>query len=59
MGYFEDGDLSALPNSDRDILRAARDRVMDIPAVALLNGLCPPAAYQASYFPAQKSLGLE
>lgn len=41
MGYFDDGDLSSLPNSDRAILRAARDRVMDIPDVPLLDGLCP------------------
>jgi Nucleotidyl transferase AbiEii toxin, Type IV TA system len=44
IGYFEDGDLSLLPNSDRDVLLTARDRVMDIPAIALLDGLCPPAA---------------
>jgi hypothetical protein len=44
IGYFEDGDLSLLPNSDRNVLLTARDRVMDIPVIALLDGLCPPAA---------------
>jgi hypothetical protein len=38
MGYFEDGDLPSLPKSDRDILRAARDRISEIPDVAITYG---------------------
>ena len=33
IGYFKDGDFPALPENDRNILRAARDRVSDIPEV--------------------------
>jgi hypothetical protein len=39
LGYFKDGDLPSLPEKDRDILRAARDRVAAIPNVRLLPGL--------------------
>jgi hypothetical protein len=35
MGYFKDGDLPLLAKSDRDILRAARDRVSNIPDVLI------------------------
>jgi nucleotidyltransferase AbiEii toxin of type IV toxin-antitoxin system len=35
MGYFKDGDLPALPKTDQDILRAARDRVSSIPDVLI------------------------
>jgi hypothetical protein len=35
MGYFSDGDLPSLPAGDQDLLRAARDRVSDIPDVSL------------------------
>lgn len=38
IGYFKDGDLPSLPKSDRDILRAARDHVSEIPEVALTYG---------------------
>ncbi len=38
IGYFKDGDLPSLPKSDQDILRAARDRVSEIPEVALTYG---------------------
>ena len=38
MGFFKDGDLSSLLNSDQDILRKARDRVSDIPEVAVTHG---------------------
>jgi hypothetical protein len=41
MGFFEDGDLPSLSKSDRVILRAARDRLADIPVVSLAVGLCP------------------
>ena len=35
MGFFKDGDLPTLPESDQNVLRAARDRVTDIPKVTL------------------------
>jgi hypothetical protein len=38
IGFFQDGDLPSLPKSDRDILRAARDSVMDIPEITLKQG---------------------
>lgn len=38
LGYFKDGDLAALPASDRALLCAARDRVVDIPDVTLTRG---------------------
>jgi hypothetical protein len=38
MGFFKDGDLPALPKSDQDILRTARDRVSEIPEVAITRG---------------------
>lgn len=38
IGFFNDGDLPSLPKRDQDILRAARDRVADIPDVALTYG---------------------
>jgi len=38
LGYFEDGDLPSLPQSDQDALRAARDRVSEIPDVTLIYG---------------------
>ena len=38
MGFFKDGDLPSLPKADQDILRAARDRVVDIPEVSLTYG---------------------
>jgi hypothetical protein len=39
IGFFKDGDLPSLPQADQDLLRAARDRVSDVPDVRLLNGL--------------------
>jgi hypothetical protein len=39
MGFFKDGDLPSLPKSDQDILRKARDRVSEIPEVAITHGL--------------------
>jgi hypothetical protein len=38
MGFFKDGDLSSLPNSDQEILRKARDRVSEIPDVLITHG---------------------
>src|ERR1700683_5574096 len=35
MGVFKDGDLPSLPKSDQDFLRSARDRVSEIPKVAV------------------------
>jgi hypothetical protein len=35
IGFFKDGDLPSLSKSDQDILRAARDRVAQIPNVAV------------------------
>lgn len=40
MGFFKDGDLPSLPESDREILRLARDRISEIPDVAIQSGLC-------------------
>jgi hypothetical protein len=39
IGFFKDGDLPSLPKVDQDQLRAARDRVSDVPDVHLSNGL--------------------
>jgi nucleotidyltransferase AbiEii toxin of type IV toxin-antitoxin system len=41
LGFFKDGDLPSLSKSDQDLLRAARDRVSDVPEVHLLKGLIP------------------
>jgi len=38
IGYFKDGDLPSLPETDQNILRAARDRVTEIPDVAITYG---------------------
>jgi len=38
MGYFKDGDLPSLPITDQNVLRAARDRVSEIPQVSLTYG---------------------
>ena len=38
MGFFKDGDLPSLPESDQDVLRQARDRVSEIPEVQILHG---------------------
>jgi hypothetical protein len=38
IGFFKDGDLPSLPRSDQDALRAARDRVSDIPETTLIHG---------------------
>ena len=38
IGYFEDGDLRGLAESDRRILRNARDRVGELPDVMIKDG---------------------
>jgi hypothetical protein len=38
MGFFKDGDLASLPKGDQHILRQARDRVPEIPDVAVIQG---------------------
>lgn len=38
IGFFKDGDLPALPKDDQEVLRAARDRVSEIPEMALTYG---------------------
>jgi len=38
MGFFKDGDLPSLPKIDQDVLRDARDRVSEIPEVAITRG---------------------
>lgn len=35
IGFFEDGDLPSLPQSDQNILRSARDRVSSIPEISI------------------------
>ncbi len=43
IGYFKDGDLPTLPKSDQDVLRAARDRVTEIPDVTLIHAPLVPS----------------
>jgi hypothetical protein len=38
LGYFKDGDLPSLPKADQKLLCEARDRVKEIPDVALTYG---------------------
>ena len=38
IGFFKDGDLPSLPAVDQNVLRAARDRVANIPDVPLTYG---------------------
>jgi hypothetical protein len=42
LGYFSDGDLATLPETDKARLRTARDRVTDIPEVPLSFGSLAP-----------------
>lgn len=44
LGFFKDGDLPSLPQTDQALLRAARDRVKAIPEIALKPGLIADAA---------------
>jgi Nucleotidyl transferase AbiEii toxin, Type IV TA system len=46
MGFFKDGDLPSLPKSDQDFLRSARDRVSEIPEVAITHGSLATTARQ-------------
>jgi nucleotidyltransferase AbiEii toxin of type IV toxin-antitoxin system len=39
IGFFKDGDLPSLSKREQDLLRAARDRVTDIPEITLKQGL--------------------
>jgi hypothetical protein len=39
IGFFQDGDLPSLPETDQKLLRAARDRVSEVPEIALTRGL--------------------
>lgn len=41
LGYFKDGDLPSVPAREQALLRAARDRVTDIPDIELKPGLQP------------------
>ena len=41
IGFFNDGDLPSLSSDDQQLLRAARDRVSDVPDVCVSNGLMP------------------
>jgi hypothetical protein len=38
LGFFEDGDLPSLSKRDQELLRAARDRVREIPEVTITHG---------------------
>ena len=43
LGYFNDGDLPSLPRADRELLRDARDWVLEIPDIPMTPGsLAPP-----------------
>jgi Nucleotidyl transferase AbiEii toxin, Type IV TA system len=46
MGFFKDGDLPLLPKTDQDFLRSARDRVSEIPEVAITRGSLATTARQ-------------
>jgi len=37
IGFFKDGDLSALPKADQDRLRQARDKVSEVPRLQISN----------------------
>jgi hypothetical protein len=37
LGYFKDGDLPTLANTDQDLLRNARDRVVDVPEILVTS----------------------
>jgi hypothetical protein len=38
LGWFKDGDLPSLSSADRDLLTVARDRVRDVPSIAVASG---------------------
>ena len=49
LGFFRDGDLPSLPEKDKELLRAARDRVQEIPDIPIERGaLAIPAGKDKS-----------
>ncbi|MBB1093336.1 nucleotidyl transferase AbiEii/AbiGii toxin family protein [Rhodopseudomonas palustris] len=38
IGFFKDGDLASVPEGDRQVLRAARDTIVEIPDVPVVFG---------------------
>ena len=42
IGYFEDGDLAALAEDDRELLRAARDSIDELPPTTIRRGSLAP-----------------
>jgi hypothetical protein len=38
LGFFKDGDLPTLARNDQDLLRNARDRVVDVPEILVTSG---------------------
>ncbi len=42
IGFFKDGDLPSLAKDDQELLRAARDRVAEIPDVPVVHGPLAP-----------------
>ncbi|MET0720582.1 MAG: hypothetical protein ABWY64_07080 [Tardiphaga sp.] len=38
IGYFKDGDLHSLAKADQDLLRSARDQVIEVPDVQIIPG---------------------
>jgi hypothetical protein len=44
LGFFEDGDLSTLPETDKALLRSARDQVRGLPEVSVRTGLLAAGA---------------
>ena len=53
MGFFKDGDLPLLPKTDQDFLRSARDRVSEIPEVAITRGSLATTARQQRPLPSR------
>jgi hypothetical protein len=39
IGYFKDGDLPMLAKSDQELLRSARDQILDVPDVPVTRGM--------------------
>jgi hypothetical protein len=49
LGYFKDGDLPTLPKTDQEMLRAARDRVSEIPEVTIVYGSLAGAPHNGQH----------
>ena len=49
LGYFKDGDLQTLPKTDQEMLRAARDRVSEIPEVTIVYGSLAGAPHNGQH----------